>query len=117
MWLQRASALGQTEVISETRVVELASTGEVQSKTEQIEHALAPLSSFADGFAERIEYAAYWTAYAILPNFQVFWLSDGVTQDHVIPPGYVGLTLIYGPLYILAALSVAVILFQRREVG
>ncbi len=117
MWLQRASALGQTEIISETRVVELVSTGEVQTKTEQIEQALAPLSSFADGLAERIEYAAYWTAYAVLPNFQVFWLSDGVTQDHVIPPGYVGLTLIYGPLYILAALSVAVILFQRREVG
>ena len=117
MWLQRASALGQTEIISETRLVELASTGEVQTKTEQIEQALAPLSSFADGLAERIEYAAYWTAYAVLPNFQVFWLSDGVTQDHVIPPGYVGLTLIYGPLYILAALSVAVILFQRREVG
>ena len=117
MWLQRASALGQTEIISETRVVELVSTGEVQTKTEQIEQALAPLSSFADGLAERIEYAAYWTAYAILPNFQVFWLSDGVTQDHVIPPGYVGLTLIYGPLYILAALGLAVILFQRREVG
>ena len=117
MWLQRASALGQTEIISETRIVELVSTGEVQTKTEQIEQALAPLSSFADGLAERIEYAAYWTAYAILPNFQVFWLSDGVTQDHVIPPGYVGLTLIYGPLYILAALGLAVILFQRREVG
>ncbi len=117
MWLQRASALGQTEIISETRFVELASTGEVQPKTEQIEQALAPLSSFADGLAERIEYAAYWTAYAVLPNFQVFWLSDGVTQDHVIPPGYVGLTLIYGPLYILAALGLAVILFQRREVG
>jgi len=117
IWLQRASALGETVMVDETRVVELASTGELQTKTEQIEHALAPLSSFADGFAERIEYAAYWTAYAILPNFQVFWLSDGVTQDHVIPPGYVGLTLIYGPLYILAALSVAVILFQRREVG
>ncbi len=117
MWLQRASALGQTEIISETRFVELASTGEVQPKTEQIEQALAPLSSFADGLAERIEYAAYWTAYAVLPNFQIFWLSDGVTQDHVIPPSYVGLTLIYGPLYILAALGLAVILFQRREVG
>ena len=118
-WLQRASALGQTETVDVTRIVELASTGEIQTKTEQIEQVLpgVTLGSYADGLAERIEYAAYWIAYAILPNFQVFWLSDGVTQDHVIPPSYVGLTLIYGPLYVLAALGVAVILFQRREVG
>ncbi len=118
-WLQRASAQGQTETVDVTRIVELASTGEIQTKTEQVEQVLPGMSlvSFADGLVERIEYAAYWVAYSILPNFQVFWLSDGVTQDHVIPPGYVGLTLIYGPLYILAALGIAVILFQRREVG
>ena len=119
MRLERASILGQTETITQTRVIELASTGEVQTTTEQVERVLpdVALGSFADGLAERIEYAAYWLGYAILPNFQVFWLSDSVTQDHVIPLGYVGLTLIYGPLYILAALGVAVILFQRREVG
>ena len=52
-----------------------------------------------------------------IPNFQVFWLSDSVTQDHVIPPEYMRLTLVYGPLQVLASLCLAVILFQRREVG
>ena len=61
-WLQRASTLGQTEMVDVTRIVELASTGEVQTKTEQIEQVLPgiPLASFADGLAERLEYAPYW---------------------------------------------------------
>ena len=117
MWLQRASALGQTEIISATRVVELVATGEVPTTTVHIAQSPAPLSSCADGLSERLEDAAYVTSYAARPNYIVLLVSDGVTQDHVIPPSYVGLTLIYGPLYILAALSVAVILFQRREVG
>ena len=118
-WLERAVAQGQTETVTMTRIVELASTGESNPSVEQVEQILpgVALSSFADGWAERIEHTAYWLGYSILPNFQMFWLTDAVTQDHVIPPGYVGLTLIYGPLYILAVLGVAVTLFQRREVG
>ena len=116
IWLERASILGQTEIITRTRVVELTS-GEVNPITEEIEQALVPLISMADGLVERIEYVLYWIGYAILPNFQVFWLSDGVTQGHVIPIEYVALTLLYGPLYILATLCIAVILFQRIEVG
>ncbi len=116
LWMERASIEGLTDIITRTRVVELTS-GEVNEIPEQIEQASVPLSSMANGLGERIEYGLYWIGYAILPNFQMFWLSDGVTQGHVIPIEYVGLALIYGPLYILATLCIAVILFQRREVG
>ena len=53
----------------------------------------------------------------ITPNFQIFWLADAVNQEHAIPLGYISSTLLYGLLLIVAALSLAVILFQRREVG
>lgn len=56
-------------------------------------------------------------AYAIIPNFQVFWLSDALTQGKDIPLGYIAITVPYGLLMIVAALSIAIILFQRREVG
>jgi hypothetical protein len=56
-------------------------------------------------------------AHELTPNFQVLWLSDAVTQEHVIPGSYVVRVAIYGVLLIAASLSLAVILFQRREVG
>ena len=55
--------------------------------------------------------------YAVVPNFQVLLLSDALTQEHVIPPKYVGQASLYGALYIFAALGIATMLFQRREVG
>jgi len=56
-------------------------------------------------------------AWGIPPNLQSFILTDAVTQGHVIPLSYMILTTIYAGLYILASLSLAVILFQKREVG
>ncbi len=116
LWLDRAAAEGLTQTIQETHVIRLVS-GEVRETVVDRVVATVPLSRMAEGMAERIEHAFYSIAYAIVPNFQVFWLSDAVTQDHVIPGDYVALTLLYGPLQILAALCLAVILFQRREVG
>ncbi len=55
----------------------------------------------------------YW----LVPNFQVFWLSDAVQQKHTIPLVYVGYAVAYGALMIVASLGVATVLFQRREVG
>lgn len=64
--------------------------------------------------------AEYWslkTAYAIVPNFQVFWLADAITQEATIPFNYVGAAIPYGLALIVMALAMAVVLFQRREVG
>jgi hypothetical protein len=57
------------------------------------------------------------TLYAIIPNFQVFWLADAINQDRAIPFEYVAKTVPYGLAMIGAALCVAIVLFQRREVG
>jgi len=56
-------------------------------------------------------------AYAAVPNFQVFWLSDAVQQKKEIPLAFVAPSAAYGALVIVAAMGIAVALFQRREVG
>lgn len=56
-------------------------------------------------------------AYAVVPNFQAFWLSDAVQQKRDIPFSYVAPSAAYGVALIVAALCVAVAMFQRREVG
>lgn len=76
-----------------------------------------PLRSVVATTHERIARSACRIASAIVPNFQVLWLSDAVTQEHLIPPSYVMNTAIYGFCYIVAALSLATLMFQRREVG
>jgi hypothetical protein len=116
-WLERAEAAGLTETVEVTRTITLAS-GEVKqaSTPEIVEQATVPLTQMAEG-AEIIAYGFYWAFYSILPNFQVLWLTDGLTQGHAIPPGHVAMTAIYGLGYMAVALSVGVILFQRREVG
>ena len=66
---------------------------------------------------ELIEYWSLTLAHKVTPNFQVFWLADAVNQGHPIPTQYVLVTVGYGALLIGAALCVAIMLFQRREVG
>jgi hypothetical protein len=53
----------------------------------------------------------------VFPNFQVLWLTDALTQENVIPTRYVLKTTGYGILYIIAAVSAGIVLFQRREVS
>jgi ABC-type transport system involved in multi-copper enzyme maturation permease subunit len=56
-------------------------------------------------------------AWSLIPNLQSFWLVDAITQNQPIPPRHIGLVLSYGFLQIVGFLSIAVILFQNRDVG
>lgn len=62
-------------------------------------------------------YLPAFTAWAVVPNLQVFWLVDAVTQGHKVPGRYLGLIGAYGAAQIAAFLALAVVLFQRRDVG
>jgi ABC-type transport system involved in multi-copper enzyme maturation permease subunit len=115
VWLQRAKLQNRTETIDHNYAIVLES-GETEPVSVKREVATVPLQSFATT-GEKYKYAELRTAYAIVPNFQVLWLSDALTQSHKIPPAYIGRTITYGCLQIVAALSLAIILFQRREVG
>lgn len=55
--------------------------------------------------------------WGMIPNVQFFWMTDAVTQNQPIPPGHVVLVAIYGVMQIGVFLSLAVLLFQTREVG
>jgi hypothetical protein len=56
-------------------------------------------------------------AYALVPNWQLFWMADALAADRAIPWGYIGFGAAYlvavGTIFALLALA----LFQDREVG
>lgn len=55
--------------------------------------------------------------WGVIPNIQFFWLVDAVTQNQPIPMGHMGLVAAYALIQIGVFLSLAILLFQRREVG
>lgn len=69
--------------------------------------------------------AAARLAYALLPNFQVFWITEAIltmkigseTTRASIPWSYVAAATAYAAFYIGACLCLAIALFHRREVS
>ena len=55
--------------------------------------------------------------WAVVPNMQHFWLLDAVTQNAPIPLAHLGLIVIYTVFQSGAFLCIAVVLFQKRDVG
>jgi len=55
--------------------------------------------------------------WALIPNMHVFWLLDAITQTHKVPASHLALLAAYTATQIGAMLSLATILFQRRDVG
>ncbi len=114
-WLEQARADNLTQMETREFVIEIEK-GQPEVHTREVETSTIPLWDLAST-GEKINYSLLRTAYAIVPNFQTMFLSDALTQYHVIPVGYVGKTALYGGCQMLLALGVGVILFQRREVG
>ena len=55
--------------------------------------------------------------YLAVPNLQVFWAADALAQGHAITPEYFASVAAYAAVLITALLSLAILLFQRRDVG
>ena len=53
----------------------------------------------------------------LVPNFQVFWISDAIYEGSSIPLNYLGIGVIYAVLYTVGILLLAIALFQKRQVG
>ncbi len=53
----------------------------------------------------------------LVPNLQIFWISDAIYEGSAVPITYVFTTALYAICYIVAILSIAIALFQKREVG
>jgi len=54
---------------------------------------------------------------AIVPNLQVFWISDAIYEGSNIPPKYIFIGAVYAMCYTAGIISLAIALFQRRQVG
>jgi len=55
-------------------------------------------------------------AYTVTPNLQAFWMADVLARDKSIPAVYLGWALGYAACYQMGILSLAAMLFERREV-
>ena len=53
----------------------------------------------------------------LVPNLQVFWISDAIYEGSRVPLSYVFLSGSYALCYTGAILALAVALFQRRQIG
>jgi hypothetical protein len=117
LWLERASLEGKVEQVEHVRTMRKTNGDVDEVVTTRLEPiAGVSLSEFALG-SERPVWMGYRIGYAVVPNFQVLWLTDALTQENVIPPRYVMRVSGYGFLYIVAAISIGIVLFQRREVS
>ncbi len=55
--------------------------------------------------------------YAVLPNWQQFWMADALAAERTIPLRYVGPAFGYMVACVGAALSLALVLFEDRELS
>ncbi|MBI4327087.1 MAG: hypothetical protein HY674_17755, partial [Chloroflexi bacterium] len=53
--------------------------------------------------------------YAVVPNWQLFWLADALENKKSIPWSYVGQAFGYMAGYLGAVLALALLLFEDRE--
>jgi len=53
----------------------------------------------------------------LVPNLQIFWISDAIYEGSVVPVGYILISASYALCYTTAILALAIALFQRRQVG
>lgn len=53
----------------------------------------------------------------LVPNLQIFWISDAIYEGSEVPLKYIVITASYALCYTAAILALAIALFQRRQVG
>jgi ABC-type transport system involved in multi-copper enzyme maturation permease subunit len=71
-------------------------------------------------FGRPAERGVWWASvlYTVTPNWQLFWLADTLESGRsVFPWGYVGKAFGYVVGYVGAALSMAILLFEERELS
>lgn len=53
----------------------------------------------------------------LVPNLQIFWIADAIYEGSEVTMRYVMMVVVYALCYTAAILSLAIALFQRRQVG
>ena len=70
-------------------------------------------------FGQRSEAGQWWASilYTVMPNWQLFWMADALGTENQIPWAYVGRAFGYAAAYLGAALALALLLFEDRELS
>lgn len=55
--------------------------------------------------------------YTVIPNWQLFWMADAMKGTSTIPKEYVWRAFVYMACYLVAALALALLLFENRELS
>ncbi len=55
--------------------------------------------------------------YTVVPNWQLFWMADALKGSNAIPTAYVLRAFVYMACYLVAALALALLLFENRELS
>jgi hypothetical protein len=76
-----------------------------------------PVADAAQPAAGMLERGLLWPLYVLIPNLQYFWPADALTQGHVITLEYFATVSLYAWLVIGGLISLAVLLFQGRDVS
>lgn len=68
-------------------------------------------------FGRRADAGSWWATvcYTVIPNWQLFWLADALEPGKEIPWVYVAKAGAYLVAYLVAALSLALVMFEDRE--
>ena len=77
---------------------------------------LGLISDYAFG---RFAQTQWWAKIGrfLVPNLQVFWISDAIYEGSAVPLKYIFISASYALCYTAAILALAIALFQRRQVG
>jgi len=77
---------------------------------------LGLISDYAFGrFADRSIFAKIGRY--LVPNLQVFWISDAIYEGSTVSPYYIMIVAFYALCYTAAILLIGIALFQRRQIG
>ncbi|MCA9298230.1 MAG: ABC transporter permease subunit, partial [Phycisphaerales bacterium] len=74
------------------------------------------LDDFAFITPTRRNWVAF-TIWSVFPNMHHFWLVDAITQNQAVPISHIVRIVGYAAIQIVLFLSLAVVLFQKRDVG
>ncbi|MDA0802380.1 MAG: hypothetical protein O2819_01285 [Planctomycetota bacterium] len=96
--------------------------GAVQAQVTEVavtlsQDASVPLVSASSEAVSETAYAIACVGWAVVPNFQMFFVTDAINQGIGVPAAYFGLATGYAALLVTAFLALSVMFFQRRELG
>lgn len=70
---------------------------------------------FGGGSENPLLAGIYSFLYAVIPNWQFFWMADAMAVNRPIPASYVWMAIVYAAVYSLVVAAWAVVFFQNRE--